>query len=338
MEMIIKKLLRSKQSKPFAAALLCCAGLSVLAQPINAEMPGGIELLGKMSQAAETLNYSGEFIYVKDGKIAAMKISHLQSEAGGEQKLMSLNGSMREIIQRDNMVACILPDEGMGMKEKRQSIQPFKLNISSEIEDIKRYYNVQYTGQARAANRDCEQLEITPKDELRYGYALCIDSETFLLLRSEITTAGGEILESYMFMNIEYDNISPTDIASATAPTTLKWMDDGVALDDAQKPASDSTPKWSVVSNQSGFEVERYIERISPIMQTQISHLVLGDGLAKVSVFITPSAASANKLKKPVSIGSLNSFTLELEDHMITVIGEVPQQTVAMIAKNTQLN
>jgi sigma-E factor negative regulatory protein RseB len=111
-----------------------------------------------------------------------------------------------------------------------------------------------------------------------------------------------------------------------------------VALSNGQNTESDAKHKWSVISNQSGFEVERYIERISPIMQTQISHLVLGDGLAKVSVFITPSAASAYKPKKPISIGSLNSYTRELEDHMITVIGEVPQRTVAMIAKNTQLN
>ncbi len=291
----------------------------------------GIELLNKMARAAVELNYSGKFIYVKDGKISSMKISHVPAQSGGQQKLMALDGSMREIIQQDDVVACVLPDQGMGMREKRQLKQPFKLYISDKKEAIERNYDIKRTGKERVANRDCEKLSITPKDAMRYGYTLCVDSENYLLLHSELNAIDGRIMESYMFVEIDFDNVKPAELVSETAPMSLEW------IDDQQSMAKDPMQKWQVIDNDSGFSMEHYIERISPILQAKVSHLVLGDGLAKVSVFVFPTEVSKNKQKQSLNMGILNSYTREVNGHMITAIGEVPQQTVSLIANSTEL-
>ena len=316
-------------------ALIFCAGFLMLAGPAWAQSDSGMALLNKMSAAADGLDYSGEFVYVKDGQISSMKIAHISAteSRGSQQKLMALDGSMREIIQQDDEVECVLPDQGMGLREKRQARQLFTLNVSDKVENIGLYYRVDHIGSTRVANRNCEQVVVSPKDSYRYGYSLCIDSENQLLLSSELKTRDEEILESYKFIGVNFNKVETSAIISETPPKTLNWMDD--------KPkdtvaVSEAGLKWRVRPNKTGFELEHYIKRISPVMQAEITHLVLGDGLAQVSVFISPADASANKSEAALSMGSINSHTRKVNNSMITAVGEVPRETVILIAEHTE--
>jgi len=316
-------------------ALIFCAGFLMLAGPAWAQSDSGMALLKKMSAAADGLDYSGEFVYVKDGKISSMKIAHISATEtrGSQQKLMALDGSMREIIQQDDEVECVLPDQGMGLREKRQARQLFTLNVSDKFENIGLYYRVDHIGSTRVANRNCEQVVVSPKDSYRYGYSLCIDSENQLLLSSELKTRDEEILESYKFIGVNFNKVETSAIISETPPKTLSWMDD--------KPkdtvaGSEAGLKWRVRPNKTGFELEHYIKRISPVMQAEITHLVLGDGLSQVSVFISPADASANKSEAALSMGSINSHTRKVNNSMITAVGEVPRETVILIAEHME--
>jgi len=295
----------------------------------------GLALLMKMGDAANELDYKGEFVVVKNGQISSMKIVHSLTDAGSKQILMSLSGSKREIIQSDDQVACVLPDQGIGVKEKKQSTQLPNIGMSENVEGIAQNYKIAHIGQGRVASRSCERVDVTPNDDFRYGYLLCIDTETQLLLKSELTDSTGKILESYMFVDVEFGEVEPEIFVSQTKPQTLDWMDDKPV--EGASMNGDSAPKWQVSDNITGFKVEHSLQRISPLMKVDVTHLVLGDGLAKVSVFVSDANASVNKAKEAMSMGSINSFTREVDNYMVTAIGEVPQQTVAMIAEHTEL-
>jgi sigma-E factor negative regulatory protein RseB len=319
-------------------SLILSAGFLAMAGSAWAGPDDGMKLLKKMSLAADKLDYSGEFVHVKDGKISSMKIAHIGAtgNAGSQQKLMSLDGSMREIIQQDDIVACILPDQGMGLREKRQARQLFKLNTSDKVGNIIEHYSVSHLGQARVANRNCEQVQVIPNDAYRYGYNLCIDSDNQLLLSSELADINGEILESYKFVSVNFDMVDVSEIRSETPPKTLSWMDDRPKDPGSEMEAEDDAQTWKVTTNHAGVELEHYIERVSPVMQAELTHLVLSDGLAQISVFVSPAEASANQSSASFSMGGLNSFTRKFNDHMITVIGEVPKETVTLIATHTE--
>jgi sigma-E factor negative regulatory protein RseB len=319
-------------------SLILSAGCLAMTGSAWAGPDDGVKLLEQMSTAANKLDYSGEFVHVKDGKISSMKIAHIGATGnlGSQQKLMSLDGSMREIIQQDDIVACVLPDQGMGLREKRQARQLFKLNTSDKVGNIAEHYSVSHLGQARVANRNCEQVQVIPKDAYRYGYNLCIDSENQLLVSSELADINGGILESYKFVSVNFDKVDVSEIRSETPPKTLSWMDDKPKNSGSRMKASDGAKTWKVTANQAGFELEHYIERVSPVMQADITHLVLSDGLAQISVFVSPAEASANQSGASFSMGGLNSFTRKFNDYMITVIGEVPKETVTIIATHTE--
>ena len=312
--------------------------LIVTAASAGAKDDDGMMLLGNMSSAANKLDYSGEFVYVKDGKISSMKVAHIgaTADSSSQQKLMALDGSMREIIQQDDIVACVLPDQGMGLRETRQAKALFKLDVADKLDSIALHYTVRHQGKTRVANRDCELVNVMPRDTYRYGYRLCADSENQLLLSSELLGQDGNVLESYQFVSVKFDKVEASEISSRTPPKTLNWMDDRAGNSNKETTSADEEVKWRITENPAGFELEHYINRMSPVIQANVTHLVLGDGLAQVSVFISPLDASASQSETSLSMGSLNSFTRKINEFMITVVGEVPEETVMLIAEHTE--
>ena len=57
--------------------------------------------LDNMSNALQSLNYDGTFVYLHDGKLESMRIVHQASEQGVQERLMSLTGSPREVLRDD---------------------------------------------------------------------------------------------------------------------------------------------------------------------------------------------------------------------------------------------
>ena len=67
-----------------------------------------------------------------------------------------------------------------------------------------------------------------------------------------------------------------------------------------------------------------------------VTHLVYSDGLASVSVFIETNPAEADQIKGLAKVGSAFTFSTTTRGHQVTAVGEVPAQTVQLIAHSTQ--
>jgi sigma-E factor negative regulatory protein RseB len=60
---------------------------------------------------------------------------------------------------------------------------------------------------------------------------------------------------------------------------------------------------------------------------------VLSDGLATVSVYVEKSTTVEQALDGESKMGSINAYGRQLSDYQITVMGEVPGDTVKQIAE-----
>ena len=88
---------------------------------------------------------------------------------------------------------------------------------------------------------------------------------------------------------------------------------------------------WMVKDLPPGFTkvIEGY--RTLRGKPAQVAHLVFSDGLVAVSVFIEPTPANP----QPVGLsqqGGINVYSRQLDDHLVTVLGEAPGATVRQIA------
>jgi sigma-E factor negative regulatory protein RseB len=67
-----------------------------------------------------------------------------------------------------------------------------------------------------------------------------------------------------------------------------------------------------------------------PGSEDAMTHILYSDGLATVSVFV---AAAKDKHKpKRSRIGASNSYSIVIDGHRVTAVGEVPKMTVEQIA------
>jgi len=77
-----------------------------------------------------------------------------------------------------------------------------------------------------------------------------------------------------------------------------------------------------------------------PINDGPVSHVMLSDGMASVSVYIE-HVAVANQNQSAAglsSMGAMNAYGLSLDKAFVTVVGEVPVDTVRAIAEAVRIN
>lgn len=66
-----------------------------------------------------------------------------------------------------------------------------------------------------------------------------------------------------------------------------------------------------------------------------VEHLVYSDGLAAISVFIEPRGKkNKRRMKGATGMGAVHAFGTVVNDHQITVVGEVPAATVALVGNS----
>ena len=62
-----------------------------------------------------------------------------------------------------------------------------------------------------------------------------------------------------------------------------------------------------------------------------VAHIVYSDGLVAVSVFVEPMPQAPQSIGLSQQ-GGINTYSRQLDDHLVTVLGETPGTTVRQIA------
>jgi sigma-E factor negative regulatory protein RseB len=104
--------------RPLACLLLLAAGASAFA----AEDPQ--QLLERMNQALTGRNYVGTFVQLANGRISTMRILHRVDKGRVMERLVSLDGSGREIVGTADELTCYLPDQRKVLVEPRRDQGP----------------------------------------------------------------------------------------------------------------------------------------------------------------------------------------------------------------------
>ena len=75
---------------------------------VCAEDPRG--WLGRMERALATRNYQGIFVHEHDGQTETLKIVHRVRGSDVIERIVSLDGSGREVIRRNGELTAYFPD------------------------------------------------------------------------------------------------------------------------------------------------------------------------------------------------------------------------------------
>jgi sigma-E factor negative regulatory protein RseB len=308
----------------------CCLLGSLLAMPAWAG-ENVLQLLNRMQEALQSRNYYGTLVYIQDGKVQSMRIVHQVSEKGEYERLVNLNGNAREVIRKDNVVACFIPEQRTVLVGQRR----FDDNVLSRMAEndfsaFQEHYDFLFDGEGRVAGLAAQRIMVKPKDNLRYGYRLWVAKDNALLLKFELLNEDGEVLEQSMFADISVVDSVPEELLKPeTTSEGFTWFKHE---EESENRISAADSGWHISQLPEGFTITAHYKHLLPNSQNMAEHFVVTDGLASISAYIEKIGEGHEDFVGLSPMGAVNAFGKISHGHQITVIGEVPESAVEMIA------
>jgi len=285
----------------------------------------------RMQAASQNISYHGTLVFLQEGQVQSMQVIRKADENGQFERLINLNGVAREVVRKDDLVICYMPES----KEVMVSQQKFTGNVLAQLagNDFARLQNnylFTMESMERIAGRDAQRILIQPKDSLRYGYRLWIDNKNAILLKSELLDEKGKSLEQAMFADISVVDRIPESLLTPTSTGEgYTWYR---REPDTNEVVLDSD--WSIESLPKGFSVSSRSRHQMPGSSALSEHWVLSDGLASISVYFEKLVDGQENFEGISPMGVVNAFGALNAEHQITVIGEVPASTVEQLAQS----
>lgn len=282
--------------------------------------------LENMSQAMKTLDYKGTVAFFKNGRLDIMKYFHIVDNGREQERLISLNSPMREVIREAGKVRCVFNKTKEVIVNHRPVSDSFIIDLPTDLTTIKHVYQLRVHDEESVAMLPTYVVSIEAKDQYRYGRKIWIDKQYFLPLKVEVYDLSGLTVEQVVFTGIDVDNkLTFADIGPQGKERHLQ-LTEVLSIDQAS---------FSLNSLPLNFGVVLFTRMFGDDPRTSIEHVLLSDGFSSVSVY---REAKADGMQEGLqTLGSVKSFTQVIDDFQITVLGEVPARTVKFIAQGIKL-
>lgn len=292
------------------------------------------EWLERMTTAMSQMSYQGTFVYVRNGVVETMRITHLTDETGVRERLYSVSGPHREVIRDRKGVRCVLADSASVVEDQIVASSYFPELPLSIIDGDASGYRLETGGEARIAGQLARRVSISPLDSYRYGYDFWLEEQTGLLLKWVLFDARHKPLAKLMF----------TDFAMGSAIKMNEIESDSSAEDFVEMKTyglektvvTQSSPRWQPAKLPPGFQLSSHSHKTGT--EGVYEHTVYSDGLAAVSVYVEQHDAGSVVKQGVSQLGTNNAYIRKQGDLQITVIGEVPAITVKSIANEMALS
>lgn len=312
--------------------------LSVLLYSVAAHAQAGsssdaLTWIQRIVSAARSLNYSGTFVYQNGNHTETSLLIHMLDGGVERERLEVLDGSPREVVRQDDEVRCFLPDERTVIidRQARHKLSPAR--VPEAMGSLTQYYEIRQGKPGRIAGFDAETIILEPKDAFRYGHWLWAERASGLLLKARMVNARGEPIEQFAFTQLKIGgDIDRELLKSRYAQQPIAWQKQSTRSADL---AADGGA-WLFRGEVAGFKRHDSVMRqIGPSGQ-EAMHYLFSDGMATISVFIEPVASTERARSGHFRNGGTNVFRTVQGSRLITAVGEVPLETLRIIATGVE--
>ena len=326
------------------ASLLCCVSLAQLSLVQADEIDNWFN---RMQLALDTQNFQGTLVIRQLDQLHAMRVVHGHGEPGHSEPgkgswdtLETMNGEHRRVIRRGAQVITLFPDKNTATRIQDNALKTFPLHprITQNMAQLKQLYHVKLAGRDRVAGWPAQIIEMLPKDPYRYGFRLWLARDNGLLLRSDLLGEHGQVVEQVMYTQLSImKQVPPPGV-----PDLNTWQVSDLTVASVSAVTAESVA-WEIRQLPPGFRliqttrlpVHNAAANAAEDGQIEsVQHYIFSDGMTSVSVFVEPRQTDNSSLIGVSRMGAVNAFGQAVNDHHVTVIGEVPLVTVRQIAQS----
>ncbi len=287
-----------------------------------------LQWLEKMSQAMKSLEYQGTVVFVQNGRVDTMKYFHTINNGLQKERLLSLNSPMREVIREFGKVSCVFKKSNKIVINHRPVSKSFIVDLPNDFSSLKEIYQFSMQGEESVAMLPTRIISIEAKDKFRYGRSIWIDKQHFLPLKVEVYNLAGKTIEQVVFTNLSVGK----KLELPQAETKTEELE---IFNIHQEQASALDKAGFVLEDiPAGFKTVFFTQMASDSTKKPVEHLLISDGFSSISIY--RESKSANIQLGLQSVGVVNSFTHNINDYQITVMGEVPAHSVQLIAQGVK--
>lgn len=282
--------------------------------------------LGRMTDALAGTSYSGEFVCESAGRSEKLRIVHRVRDGAVSERLVSLSGGGRELVRENDEVVVYLPDQKLAIIERRSARSDLMGALPTFNAGASPWYEVSYAGREAGLLGPAAVVAVRPRDGYRFGYRLWIDEASHMPVRSELSDAAGRVIERLRFTQLSMTGDIPDEaFEPGLDRSRLRWVRQAAQ-------AADEAPTWRAAQVPPGFRLSMSGLQAMAGASAPVRHLVYSDGLASVSVFIQPQAPGKTPAVGSGRAGVASAYTTIVHGHHVTVVGEVPPDTLRYIA------
>jgi sigma-E factor negative regulatory protein RseB len=287
--------------------------------------------LASSREQAENLSYSGVLVSHVGAHSQSSRFYHQKASNGEFELLEHLDGEAARWLRLNQDTQSVLPSKKQIFSEKRSaSLKPLS-HFSSEkaIAYLKEVYSIRAMPDKRIAGYETLVVQLEPKDKYRYEYKFYIDKQHNFLLRSEILSQKGELLEQVGFSEISFDiGVLPnTNLFDAESG----WQ---VTKTEARVLKNNELP-YTLPNTLAGFRQLSGFCR-SKSKDRQLYQFVFSDGMSTVSVFVKKQDEAKHHSRAVFGHGAMMSKSELQGGYLVTILGEVPETTLNLFLKSMQ--
>ena len=288
-------------------------------------------LIWTSHEQAKSLNYSGLLVTESGKHSQASRLLHQSTEGSEFEVLERLDGQPAKWIRHNDQIQCVIPDRKMILTDRRHTSVSFPrvLSEGNGSSMLEQFYRISELPGRRVAGRSVRVLKLSPVDDMRYEYMLYLDRETKLLLRSELYSSQGDVLEQVGFKEISF---APSLIENPSLMSVGPgWMSSSTEV----RPVKADELFYSLPDMVSGFKKSETVCRVKS-KDDQVHQTVYSDGLSTLSVFIQKHQPNHSMPQASMRHGAVMSKSEIQGEYLVTVLGEVPEKTLKRFLKSVR--
>jgi sigma-E factor negative regulatory protein RseB len=297
--------------------------------PVRGGDPAGwIERIGR---AAQQHNYAGTWVYSAADVVSSTRVARFGVRDQVYERVEALDGVQQRSFRHNDVIHTVWPGARVVTVEQLTAHdQPAGLpQLDPRLRSV---YEVTMLGRDRIAGRSAAVLMLRPRDTHRFAQRLWADKDTGLMLRADVLSEQGQLLESSAFSDVDID-------ARVTRDQLLNPVRglEGYRLVQVRKVSTSLEAQgWSFERVPAGFTLVGCVQR--PVGEpTEVANggtpsalqVVFSDGLARVSVFIEAADPAHPRKALMTKLGATHTLIKPRPDGWwITLIGDVPISTL----------
>jgi sigma-E factor negative regulatory protein RseB len=287
-----------------------------------------LQLLTDMQVAMVSLNYQGTLAILKNAKLDTLQYFHAVQKGVEQERLLSLNSPLREVVKDSNTVSCLFKASQQVIVDHKPVGRSLLLDFPKDPSTLEKYYNLVNKGEAEIALQNADVLLIKPLDQFRYTRIFWLAKQSHLPLKIEVQDFTGETLEQIIFTDLHVvDQLNKIDVSLDNKKVHHIHEFEDLGLNKLPLQLQHLPP---------GFEKRIFTRTHLHPSKKAVEQLLISDGLSSVSIYVDKNPQNFHAGLQ--SAGAVNSLSRVIEDYSVTVIGDVPAATVEFIAQGISLS